>query len=138
VKKVNDLERLESLFGELLVPHQTQQSQEGLLVPTKTYSDDFDIVALMGEARDPDTGLLRDLRIDDRDLRQASSFYDYAFNIIGEDAHPPWIVQGWIGLMLFGEVCPVCSDKRWLDPFGLLITSIKPHPSRISNVVSRS
>ena len=87
----------------------------GIILPTKEYGDDFDIISLMNEARDPDTGLMRDLKIDDRDLPHASSFYDYAFNIIGDDAHPPWIVQGWIGLLLFGEVCPVCSDKRWLD-----------------------
>jgi hypothetical protein len=80
------------------------------------YDDEsFDIVRLMSEARDPDTGLLRDLRIDDRDLKEASSFYDFAFTTIGKDAHPPWIVQGWTGLLLFGEVCTHCSDPRWLN-----------------------
>jgi hypothetical protein len=89
--------------------------ESGIAVPRKHYDDDFDIVKLMAESKDPDTGLLRDLKIDDRDLASASSFYDYSFNIIGKDAHPPWIVQMWIGLMLFAEVCPCCSNKKWLD-----------------------
>jgi len=83
--------------------------------PSNKYNDDFDIVALMNSARDPDTGLIRDLKIDDSDLRLASSFYDFAHTTIGSDAHPPWAVQMWIGLMLYGEVCPVCSRKNWLD-----------------------
>ena len=84
-----------------------------VMVPDR--GEDFDIINLMNDSKDPDTGLLRDLKIDDRDLKQASSFYDYAFNIIGADAHPPWFMQMWTALMLFGEVCPVCSDKRYLD-----------------------
>lgn len=81
----------------------------------RVVDDDFDIVKLMAEAKDPDTGLLRDLKINDKDLPSASSYYDYAFSIIGKDDHPPWMVQMWTGLMLFGEVCPVCSDRRWLN-----------------------
>jgi hypothetical protein len=110
--------RINALFGELMHHHagpNEQVSSGGIIVPETKYGDDFDIVGLMNEARDPDTGLLRDLKIDDRDLAHASSFYDYAFTIIGEDAHPPWMVQMWTGLLLFSEVCPVCSDKRWLD-----------------------
>lgn len=77
--------------------------------------DDFDIIAHMRNAEDPITGTLRDLRIDDRDLRGAKNFYDYAFNIIGKDANPPWARQLWTGAMLFGEICPCCSNKKWLD-----------------------
>lgn len=111
--------RLHSLFGEITITHQGETqpivTDDGLQILENKYGDDFDIVSLMKEARDPDTGLLRDLKIDDRDLGHASSFYDYAFKIIGEDAHPPWIVQMWTGLQMFGEVCPACSDKRWFD-----------------------
>ncbi len=110
---------LRALFGELMVPHKDEKiyvpGDDEIIVLENKYGEDFDIVKLMADARDPDTGLLRDLKIDDRDLAHASSFYDYAYTIIGEDAHPPWIVQMWIGLMLFSEVCPVCSNKRWMD-----------------------
>lgn len=104
---------MNELFPDLMEPGYTKQS--GILVPQKTYADDFDIIAKMNEAKDPDTGLLRDLKIDDGDLHHASSFYDFCFNVIKGDAHPPWMMQMWIGLMLFAEVCPVCSDKRWLS-----------------------
>lgn len=104
----------ELLFPELMATPHTK-TKAGVLVPVKEYSDDFDIIALMKEAKDPDTGLLRDLKIDDGDLASASSYYDYTFNIIGEDAHPPWLIQMWIGLLLFAEACTVCSDKKWLS-----------------------
>jgi len=112
--KVTLAQRVETLFPELSQPAYTK-TESGILVPKKEYGDDFDIIALMNEAKDPDTGLLRDLKIDDGDLRSASSYYDYTFNIIKGDAHPPWLIQMWIGLLLFAEVCPVCSDKRWLS-----------------------
>lgn len=111
MRKSND--RALELFPELLEPFVEHSS--GLMVPTADYDDDFDIVALMDSAKDPDTGLMRDLKIEDGDLRNASSFYDYCFNVIKEDAHPPWMMQMWIGIILFGEFCPVCSDKRWLS-----------------------
>lgn len=104
---------MNELFPDLMEPGYTKQS--GILVPQKTYADDFDIIAKMNEAKDPDTGLLRDLKIDDGDLHHASSFYDFCFNVIKGDAHPPWMMQMWIGLMLFAEVCPVCSNKKWLS-----------------------
>jgi hypothetical protein len=107
--------RAEELFPDLL-SHFEPSQESGLLLPsTNDYDDDFDILALMDSAKDPDTGLMRDLKIEDGDLYHASSFYDYVFNVIKEDAHPPWMMQMWIGVMLFGEFCPRCSDKRWLS-----------------------
>ena len=104
---------MRDLFPDLVgAPRSSTDAK--IIVPEK-YSADFDIKALMDSAKDPDTGLLRDLKIDDSDLPRASSFYDYCFRIIGDDAHPPWLIQMWIGLFLFAEVCPVCSDKRWLN-----------------------
>lgn len=120
----------QELFKELLIPHTLEPTESGILIPADRYGDDFDIESLMRDARDPDTGLLRDLKIDDRDLAHASSFYDYAFNIIGEDAHPPWMVQMWIGLLMFAEVCPVCSDKRWLDLEWFITNVPKDMPSK--------
>jgi hypothetical protein len=78
-------------------------------------ADEFDIRALMAEAEDPVTGTLRDLRVDDRDLKLAKNFYDFSFNIIGKDSNPPWARQLWVGAMLNGEICPCCSDRKWLD-----------------------
>ena len=128
------LARRQALFGELMQAHHPSDSAlvsaSDISVIENKYGEDFDIVGLMSSARDPDTGLLRDLKIDDRDLSHASSFYDYSFNIIGDDAHPPWMIQMWTGLMLFGEVCPVCSKKQWLD-FDWFVKNVdKSTPSR--------
>lgn len=76
--------------------------------------DEFDIETFMKASEDPVTGIVRDLKIDDRDLAQAKNFHDFAYRIIGRDANPPWARQMWTGLMLFGEICTVCSDKSWL------------------------
>lgn len=76
--------------------------------------DDNEIERLMMEAEDPDTGLIRDLKIDDRDLYSAKNYYDYCYKVLGRDSNPPWIVQMWILIILLGEYCPRCSDKRWL------------------------
>lgn len=100
-KKNKDGSRAESL---VLLPN----NQE-IMIP-----DDFDIKALMDSAHDPVTGTLRNLKIDDRDLPQAKNFYDFSYRIIGRDANPPWSRQLWTGAMLFGEICPCCSDKKWL------------------------
>jgi hypothetical protein len=83
--------------------------------PEPQFAEDFDIKALMDSAEDPITGVLRDLKIDDRDLPLAKNYYDFCFNIIGKDSNPPWARQLWTGAMLFGEVCPKCSNPKWLD-----------------------
>lgn len=106
--------RLTELFGSsFMEPISAPQGESDIVLPA--YGDDFDIVKFMSESQDPDTGMLRDLKIDDRDLKTAKNYYDYAFNIIGKDAHPPWLIQMWTGLLLFGEVCPACSSKKWLN-----------------------
>lgn len=105
--------RVNELFGSMMVPVLAEPTDED--ASAKVYADDFDIVKLMEEAKDPDTGIIRDLKIDDRDLKVAKNYYDFAFTTIGKDAHPPWLIQMWIGLLMFGEICPVCSDKRWLN-----------------------
>jgi len=80
--------------------------------------DDFDIAKYMLDAEDPATGTIRDLKIDTRQLKHAKNYYDFTMNILGPDAPKysiPWSRQMWTGLILFGEVCPCCSDKRVFD-----------------------
>lgn len=117
MKKQNIEKRVFDLFADLLPSPEETVTPSGIIVPSRVVDrgEDFDIVKLMAESKDPDTGLLRDLKIDDRDLVQASSFYDYSYSIIAGDAHPPWLIQMWTGLLLFGEVCPRCSNPNWLD-----------------------
>lgn len=69
----------------------------------------------MDEAEDPLTGTLRDLKVDDRDLPYAKNYYDFIFNLSGNEMNPPWARQMFTALLLFGEICPVCSNKKWLN-----------------------
>ena len=93
--------------------------KDGGYAPDGTPVDDFDIRRYMMDAEDEDTGTLHDLKIDIRDLKHAKNFYDYCYNFLrskdNNKVNPPFARQMWIGLMLFGEVCPCCSKKEWLD-----------------------
>ena len=117
MKNVVD-KRVAELFGDLMpADHEYKIETAGSANRSAIIVDDneFDIVKIMNESTDPDTGLLRDLRIDDRDLYAAKNFYDFSLVMLKEDMKPPWMMQMWTGLMLFGEVCPCCSDKRWMN-----------------------
>jgi hypothetical protein len=90
----------------------------GGLLDDGTPIDDFDITKYMNDAEDPATGTLRDFNVDTRQLHHAKNFYDFTMNVLATDAPKysiPWARQMWTGLMLFGEVCPCCSDKRVFD-----------------------
>ena len=76
--------------------------------------EDFDLQAMVNDLVDPKTGKMREL-VDTRSLPEASNFYDYCYRILGSDFHAPWSVQMWLALMSFGEVCPRCSNKKYLD-----------------------
>lgn len=103
---------IRELFADLM-PAEEVRTSSGVLLPSA--QEDDEIMRLMLEAEDPDTGIIRDLKIDDRDLYSAKNFYDYCYNVQGRDANPPWIVQMWILIVLLAEFCPVCSNKRWLN-----------------------
>jgi hypothetical protein len=77
--------------------------------------DDFDIASYMADAEDTETGTLHDLKIDTRDLKQAKNFFEYCFTVLGKKTYPPFARQMWIGAFLFGEVCPCCTNPKWLD-----------------------
>lgn len=78
--------------------------------------DDLDYNDFMNSLVDPVTGSLRDFRIDDRSLPAAVNFYDYCLNINKGELNIPWARQ-LIALESFlGEICPYCSNKKYLDP----------------------
>ncbi len=85
--------------------------EDGSIVAT----EDFDVRRYMNDMEDEETGTLHDLKIDLRDLPLAKNFYDYCFNLSGKKMHAPWSRQMWIGAMTFGEICPCCTNPKWLD-----------------------
>lgn len=91
---------------------------EDLDVNEATYDprEDLDYNEFMNSLVDPVTGTLRDFRIDDRSLPAAVNFYDYCLNINKGELNIPWARQ-LIALESFlGEICPYCSNKKYLDP----------------------
>ncbi len=92
-----------------------EEQQERANALDKQYGPDFDIRKLMDEAEDPLTGTLRDLKIDDRDLPLAKNFYDYIYNLSSPNLPKPWARQMYAALRTFGEICPYCSNRKWLS-----------------------
>lgn len=68
---------------------------------------------------DPSTGVIRDLRIDDRDLPKAKNYYDFCINIVKGDINPPWARQFIPAVITLGEVCPKCCNPLWLNPLNV-------------------
>ena len=76
--------------------------------------EEFDLQAMVNDLVDPKTGKMREL-VDTRGLPEAKNFYDYCYRILGSDIHAPWSVQMWLAMMSFGEVCPRCTNPKYLD-----------------------
>ncbi|QDH83448.1 large subunit terminase [Achromobacter phage Motura] len=119
-KKKRDLTEAERIAEEVA------EAQAKAKAFDDEHGTDFDIVKLMDEAVDPLTGTLRDLKIDDRDLPVAKNYWDWSFNFVGGSTQP-WSRQMWAMLKFFGEICPVCSDKKW---FRDVMNVPKDYPSK--------
>ena len=77
---------------------------------------DFDLKNLVKSSIDSKTGKMREL-VDTRSLPEAKNFYDYCYRILGSDIHPPWAIQMWLATMALGEVCPRCTNPKYMDVF---------------------
>ena len=124
-KKLKSLEA-ESLFSNLLSDSERKHlhSDEGAFDTSEedtsafihsSDDDQLDYKDFLDSLLDPITGTVRDFRVDDRALPAAKNYYDFCFNIIGKDAHPPWSRQFFIAASFLGEICPHCSNKKYLD-----------------------
>jgi len=76
---------------------------------------DFSSASAIEEAINSKDLVGKDLRVDDSILPQARNFYEFATspdfiaNIIS-----PYLEQALIGIKLFAEYCPRCSDTEWM------------------------
>lgn len=143
-KRLKKLQTFSELFPDFTTPEQREEldrlqqrtdkavksgRSETLILPDDKeiiVPDDFDIKALMAQAEDPLTGTMRNLRIDDRDLKHAKNYWDYSANIIGKDANMPWARQMWTGLMLHSEICTACTKPKYLTIDGVP-KNVDPH-----------
>ena len=75
-------------------------------------NDSIDIVALIKEAKA--SKVPRDLKFDDSSLPEASNFYQWAASPDYLN-YTPFLEQILIGVRLFAEFCPTCSNVEWMD-----------------------
>lgn len=77
--------------------------------------DDNFVADAMRRAYDPETNTIRDVRIDDSDLKLAKNFYDFCFNIVGSSVKPPFARQMWLAFHVLAEFCPKCTKPFWYE-----------------------
>lgn len=69
----------------------------------------------MQRAYDPEINMIRDLRVDHSELPFARNYYQYCAKVVGPAVKMPFARQLWLCLMLLGEVCPRCTNPKWLN-----------------------
>lgn len=78
-----------------------------------------DIIATINAIVDSKDIVPKDLKFDDSIMPQAPNYYEWVIdaNFLGSDM-PPYLEQALIGIKLFAEYCPECSDLGWMDDNG--------------------
>ena len=69
---------------------------------------ELNLVELLDDVLRPDKlSVIIDLKVDDRDLKEAPNFYKYCFSKFGPKTKP-FSRQLWLGVKLFHEYCYAC------------------------------
>lgn len=79
----------------------------------KQEPNELDLVKVLDEIYDPHNRVMRDLRVDDRDLKEFPNLYEFSFSPKGLNA-PLFSRQLYALLMLFHEICPSCSNPKYM------------------------
>ena len=74
---------------------------------------ELDLVKTLDEIYDPHNRIMRDLRVDDRDLKEFPNFWAFTYSKQGLDA-PLFSRQLYACLMLFHEICTTCSNPKYI------------------------
>jgi len=82
--------------------------------PLVTSSSDYDISSVIDNIIAENNLVAPDIKINDRDFPKAKNFHEFT---MGEKFlnQKPFVMQLAIGVKLFGDYCPRCSDTEWLD-----------------------
>ena len=94
--------------------------------------NEFDLVKIVSKSLDPHTGVPRNIKIPEGDFKEAKNFFDFCLNFRGPDAKFPFSRQMWLMLMLFGEICPKCTDKKL---FNIMNVPVGLDPKNIPNKI---
>jgi hypothetical protein len=82
-------------------------------LPTAPGATELDLVKTLDEIYDPHNRIMRDLRVDDRDLKEFPNFWAFTYSKQGLDA-PLFSRQLYACLMLFHEICTTCSNPKYV------------------------
>ena len=80
--------------------------------------DSFDIHSVLDQAINSKSTVSPDIKINDGDFPLAANFLEWCLNpkFLNQK---PYASQALIGIRLFGEWCPRCSDKDYFDSYGV-------------------
>ena len=86
-----------------------------LIIPKQGPTDEDSLIKLVDEALSFKTSVAPDLRIDDRDLKEAPNFHAFCMAPHGLGMKP-YARQAYLGMKLFHDYCLDCSpDKKFLQ-----------------------
>lgn len=88
--------------------------------------DEMDLAAYVKEVLSTPTGIPRDMKVDDRDLKDYPNFYRFCVSAKGLNIKP-FARQALLGIFLFSEWCPVCSNPKFTKSGG----SIRPRITEV-------
>jgi len=84
-----------------------------VLAPERYEELELDLINVLDTIVDPNTKMLRDLKIDDRDFAEFPNVYEFMMDKRGLHLRP-FARQLWIHVVMFHEWCPECSDQKMM------------------------
>lgn len=78
---------------------------------------EVNLIKMLDSVFDNNNPWPKDMKIDDGDLPEFANIYEYFFdkNYGLIKSMKPFARQLWIGMMVFGDYCPRCSDKKFIS-----------------------
>lgn len=86
--------------GDISIPH----GAGAMLSESEAEDKERSLIAYLDDAMSSDTPLPKDLKFDDRDIKEFPNFYEWCMSKKGANT-PPFARQLMIGIHLFGEYC---------------------------------
>lgn len=78
-------------------------------------NEEFSILSEVRSIINDKSIVARDMKIDDSSMPRATSYWDWVTgsDFLGDEVNP-YLEQALIGIKLFAEYCPHCSDTNWM------------------------
>lgn len=76
-------------------------------------NSELNLIELLDNLFDPNTKVMYDLRVDDRDFKEAPNLHTFCTSPKGLNV-PLWPRQTWMTSELLNEICPTCSKYKCL------------------------